>query len=115
MSANAPVKDPVAQAREDVERLPGIDFNELHPCDHCHGPLTGSDQPKTLVFYRVTIEHAVVNVPAVQQFAGLTQFFGGHERLADVFAPNRHAAKVVSTRKLLLCLECAMRTRLVVE
>ena len=87
--------------------LPGIDFRELRMCDGCGNPLTGKPgEPKTLNFYRVRIESAIVNLPAVQQFAGLAIMMGGSERLADVFAPDRHAAKIYRSEVFLLCCAC---------
>ena len=90
----------------DVRNLPGIDFRELRPCDHCKQPLTGKPgDVRHLDFYRVRVEQAIVNVGAVRQFAGLALQLGS-EALADVFAPERHAAKVLPGRELLLCFDC---------
>ena len=95
----------------DVRDLPGIDFRDLRMCDGCGHPLTGKPGGiRHVGFYRVRLEHAIINVGAVQQFAGLAMMFGGDERMADVFAPERHAAKILGTpNTFLLCFDCMMK------
>lgn len=93
----------------DVRNMPGIDFRQLRPCDHCKNPLTGKPghgETRHLDFYRVRVAQAIVNVRAVQSFAGLAMMFAGNEALADVFAPERHAAKLLPERDWLLCFDC---------
>lgn len=52
-------------------------LRDLRPCDACGGPHHG-------VFYVVRFSIAVVNRDAVNQFAGMHQFFGGRASMALV-------------------------------
>lgn len=90
----------------DVNKLPGIDFDDLRKCDGCGGGLMGKGPHQHLNFYRVTVENAIVNPRAVDQFRGLTMMLGGSEQLANVFAPDRHAAKVLDAGTFFLCFDC---------
>jgi hypothetical protein len=85
---------------------------DVRPCDACGGPHYG-------VFQLVRMSMAVVNVQAVNEFAGMHQFFGGRasDALVENFSPA--AASVVNVAmdsddpeqkalmtELVLCLRC---------
>jgi hypothetical protein len=83
-----------------------IDLKGVTMCAQCHGPLTGPvSTGKTGNFYRVTLENCFPNINAIRQHAGLTIMLGA-AALADVFAPDRRAAFVISEDGWLLCFRC---------
>lgn len=57
-------------------------LTDLRACDNCTGPVGH-------IFYVVRVSHAVVNQRAVQEMAGMHQFFGGRAGLGLIenFAP----------------------------
>ena len=63
-----------------------------------------------LTFFRVTLEHMVVNVRAVQRQAGLEMMIGGHAALAFHMGPQEDMAQRVGDADVfLVCQECSIR------
>ena len=78
-------------------------LDDLRPCDSCGGPIG-------CVFFALQVDQHVVDKGAVQQRAGMTQFFGGSrqaEALAGVFdAVGERATRLAQTRHVMLCNNC---------
>jgi hypothetical protein len=88
---------------------------DVRPCDSCGGAHHG-------VFHLVRMSIAVVNVQAVNEFAGMHQFFGGRASAALVenFSPSAASAVKVAMdsddpeqkalmTELVLCTRCYCR------
>lgn len=60
-----------------------------------------------ITFYRVLIEHRVMNVKAVRQTAAMEMMLGSAE-LADVMAPNNNLSESVCSATVLICQTCAL-------
>ena len=86
----------------DVKNLPGMKEKELRPCDLCGGHLG-------LIFYRSTVNQAVVDSRAAHRQIGLGMTLGS-AALAGVMGPNEDIAKITKTTEKLLCSDCAMTT-----
>lgn len=58
-------------------------LSDIRPCDNCAGPVG-------LIFYIIRFSLVVVNRRAVEEFAGMHQFFGGRASTALVenFSPS---------------------------
>ena len=78
-------------------------LDDHRPCDSCGGPIG-------CVFFALQVDQHVVDKGAVQQRAGMTQFFGGSrqaEALAGVFdAVGDRATRIAQTRHVVLCSNC---------
>ncbi|MCC6671075.1 MAG: hypothetical protein IT458_08440 [Planctomycetes bacterium] len=73
-------------------------ISDLRPCDACGGAVGIS-------FLRVKVEHLLVEVGKVQQYAAMGMFFGGAMGLAKVFADDE-CTKVTGTADAVLCWDC---------
>jgi hypothetical protein len=64
-------------------------LRELRPCDACGGPLSGGIFTAGGPFHVIRTSIAVVNPDAVNEYIGMTQFFGGRasQALVENFAP----------------------------
>ena len=71
---------------------------DIKPCSNYGGPVVP-------IHYRVKIEQVVIDMGSAQEFAGLTQFFHGHSRLAEVMGTGIKG-EVMNTWEGLICLKC---------
>ena len=84
-------------------------LSQLRPCDNCHGPLSHGH------FYVVRVTQALVLPRTTNQVLGLTQYFGGNLALAEMFAPDDDAIKILGDEQkelmyeFLLCQDCFLR------
>ena len=76
-----------------------MNLDDLRPCDGCGGQVNPT-------FFRVRIEHMVVNQTAARQRFGMEQFFGS-PKLASVFdAYGDQAVRAATHAELRLCVAC---------
>ncbi len=61
------------------------------------------------LFWRVTIERFGVDMRAVNRQQGLTMMLGGNALLAQVMGADEEMATLLSSEKVTLCEECAMK------
>jgi hypothetical protein len=88
----------------------GLKRNELQKCRVCERGVMHSGQ---IMFYRMTVEHHVVDLGAVQRLNGLEQMIS--PVLASVMGPNEDLSKTLDKPStFLLCVECAC-TRSIAE
>lgn len=76
---------------------------EIKPCVVCKKGVAHSNQ---IAFFRVTVEHMVLNFPAIQRQHGLEQMLGGNAAIAFHMGTQEDMAKCASTSKGLVCQEC---------
>lgn len=64
---------------------------------------------KDITFYRVFIEHVVIDIPAVTRQHGMEMMMDQAAPLAQVLGPDEDMAKVVSNSgPILICQSCAL-------
>lgn len=81
--------------------------SDLEKCILCDKGVMHSGDP---VFYRISMQQFVVDIPAVQRQHGLEQFFHQAPALAGVMGPNDDMAKASSEPQTgLLCASCAFK------
>lgn len=94
---------------DDIRRLPGIKRRDLKRCAMCD---RGVAERGDLTFYRVSIEHFVLDARAIQRRHGLETFFGGGgpgAALAEVMGGDEDLAKRLGDPAAgILCMHCAM-------
>lgn len=84
-----------------------VSRRELRPCDVCGKPVALQTRAgQRLDFYQVQVTQQLVDLQAVREHLGLALVFGGHEQLADVFAPSDAIGKAVWSASLLVCGPC---------
>lgn len=88
---------------------------ELEMCCVCG---EGMAHGNNIAFYRIKIEHMVLNVRNIQRRHGLEQFFGGGQAgavLAEVMGDDSDIALPVTQESGLLCQNCAITGRCVAD
>lgn len=88
-------------SQAEIKNMPGLKESDLAPCALC------GKHHEAPVFYRVTVESCAFDTAAVRRQVGLGMTVGS-AALASVLGPNEDMAKVVSSERKTLCLECAM-------
>lgn len=82
-------------------------LSELRQCDGCGGPLV---QPPNIRFEVVRLSAAIVIPSSANEVLGLTQYFRGALKLAEVLAPDADVVKLLGDTagwdELLLCSGC---------
>lgn len=58
-------------------------------------------------FYRVTVEHYVLDLQAIQRQQGMTMMMGGSALLANVMGPDEDLARKVTQGTLTVCETCS--------
>jgi hypothetical protein len=91
----------------DIDKLPGLKHRDFKPCLACG---KGVMHAGSISFYRVRIEHCVVNTREVEKAAGMEMLMG-NPQLANVMGPDADLAKVMSADGGLLCQDCGLRDR----
>lgn len=82
-------------------------------CESCGGAI-GPD------FYIIKMAQAFVKYEAVRRFAGMREYFQGHEALAEIFSPDRSLELVIqgedanSWPELVICQSCFIANPLLV-
>jgi hypothetical protein len=85
--------------------MAGLKRHELQKCRLCEKGVMHSGQ---LTFFKLTVEHHVVNVGAVQRLHGLEQMIS--PVLASVMGPDEDLSEPVDRPStFLLCLDCATK------
>lgn len=84
---------------------------EFKPCLSCGQGVMHSRNP---VFYRLKIEHMIINSGAVQRAAGLEQMVGS-PAIAFHMGPQEDLAAPLTTAEFLLCFDCATNEQCVAE
>ena len=79
---------------------------DIRPCLLCGEGLMHSHQ---MTAYRVTIEHFVFDLGAIQRQAGLEQMLGGNAAIAHAMGPQEAMAKRATSVSALICQQCAMQ------
>ena len=79
--------------------------DELKKCAYCGQGVMHSGSP---VFYRVTVEHFLVDMGAVQRRHGL-ELMVGSPVLAAVMGPDEDIAKPFNKVESIVCLDCLTR------
>lgn len=81
-----------------------VNLSDLRPCAICRGPLG-------VTFYRVTVEHHVINQTAVRNRMAMDTMFPGAPGLASVFdAHGDEGTKAFAERAVILCADCACKS-----
>jgi hypothetical protein len=84
-------------------------LSQLKPCACCGGPLTNGGG---LTWPVIRISQALLNPKAANQVMGMTQYFGGALKLAEVMTPDPDAVKIIGDEKdgewkeVHVCLDC---------
>jgi len=79
-----------------------VRLSELRPCDCCGGAIARGG-----LFFRLQIQHHVLNQTAARQSLAMEQFFGGSAALRDAFdAFGDKATEIANEALLLLCTQC---------
>ncbi len=73
-------------------------------CSICGMPIGTGGVP---FFYRITVEHYVLNVQALQRQQGLTMMMGGHAGLARIMGPDEDLAWKATQGTLTVCESCS--------
>ena len=82
------------------------ELRENSYCAMCHKPIASSGIP---MFWRVTVEHFGLNMPALQRQHGLGMMLGG--TLARAMGPDEDLAEpVIDPVKLPICENCCTKT-----
>lgn len=79
-----------------------INAADLRPCDLCGGRMVPT-------FFRVRVDHAVVDQRASNAMAGTAHLLGGTSRAWDIartMSPCDPIATVATTKTMLLCVGC---------
>lgn len=92
--------------KDEIANLPGLKEDDLTPCALC------GKHHEAPVFYRVTVDSCAFDARAVQRQLGLGMMMGGNAAIARALGPNDDMAKIVSSDRKTLCLDCAMTTPL---
>lgn len=79
--------------------------SDLRPCALCGQGMMHAGSP---IFYRVTVDHMVVDLGAAQRQHGLEMMMGPAASLAQVLGPDEDMAKQASRVTALVCQECAL-------
>lgn len=82
-----------------------VKASDVKPCMVCGGSIA--------IHYRVSIKQMIVDQRSVQQFRGLTQFFGGHAHLADVMGAGIEM-KEFGKWDVIVCNECIHESLIVI-
>ena len=81
--------------------------NELRSCDCCKDTINNGGQ---IMFYKIKVTTMGLDPKAINQQAGLEQYFGGGPQaaaLADVMGPDPDIAKEIHEgTELLICFNC---------
>lgn len=88
--------------RDEIDALPGIKERDLEPCAVC------GRHHENPAFYRVTLESCVLDGKAVRRQLGLGMMMG-NAAIAQALGPNEDMAKIVSSERKTLCLDCALK------
>lgn len=79
-------------------------LSELRPCDACGGKLS-------LTFFRVTVEHHVINPGEVRKRAAMDVMFPGAPALAAVMHGDQDdATQPATTSTMILCTDCLCKS-----
>lgn len=86
-----------------------LDRSELEKCFFCKkGMMHGGD----IHFYEVTVGQCIVDLPAVQQQAGIDMLIG-HPALGMALAPVTRVAHRLPTKRALVCAGCAIEPQVI--
>ncbi len=81
--------------------------NEIRPCDCCKDTINNGGQ---IMFYKIKVTTMGLDPEAINQQAGLEQYFGGGSQaaaLADIMGPSPEIAKEIHEGiELLICFNC---------
>lgn len=77
-----------------------------HEIEHCAVCKRGVAHSRQIAFFRLTIEHMVLDINAIQRQAGLEQMLQGNAQLAHAMGANEDIAKCAYTSRGLVCQEC---------
>ena len=84
----------------------GLKQKDLQPCVLCS---KGVMHDNNITFYRIFIEHFVIDTSAVSRQHGMEMMMGQAAPLAQVMGPDEDMAKVVShSNPILICQSCAL-------
>lgn len=86
--------------------LPGLKQRDLTACAVCGKGVMHDGTP---TFYRIQIEHYVVDIRAVQRQCGLEQMLGGAAALAQVMGPDDDMAKRAYAGTAIVCQPCSLK------
>jgi hypothetical protein len=92
----------------DINQLRGLKHRDFKPCLCCG---KGVMHAGSISFYRVTIEHCVIDAREIQRAAGMEMMMGGNALIANIMGPDADLAKVLSENRGLLCQDCGLRQR----
>lgn len=81
-------------------------------CAHCGKGVAHTGIP---IFWRVTVERMGIDRIAVQQTAGMEQFFGGQVAIARAFQDPDIAKPIVPGDTFLVCERCALEPHLLAQ
>lgn len=81
---------------------------DLRPCVLCG---KGVMHDNNIAFFRVQVDHLVVNLRAVQRQAGLEGVLGGNAALAFHMGPQEDIAEQASTSRAIVCQDCFLTAR----
>lgn len=82
------------------------ELREVAKCIGCGKAFGHTGLP---LFWRVTIERYGVDMKAINRQQGLTMMLGGNALLAQVMGADEEMATCLSSQKVTLCEECAMK------
>lgn len=93
--------------RADLRNLPGLKRRDIKPCALCG---QGVMHNNLLTFYRVSLEHYVVDLDAISRQHGFEQFMG-NPAIAQAMGPDADLAKQLPGRDgpVTVCCSCAMQ------
>ncbi|KKL97464.1 hypothetical protein LCGC14_1834170, partial [marine sediment metagenome] len=84
----------------------GLKQKDLQPCALCGN---GVMHNNNITFYRISIEHLVIDTSAVSRQHGMEMMMGQVAPLAQVMGPDEDIAKIVlSWNPILICQSCAL-------
>lgn len=78
------------------------ELREIAECVYCEKPFGHTQLPS---FWRVTLEHFILDMPALQRQSGLAMFMG-NAVLAEVMGPNETLARRLVEHKATVCANC---------
>lgn len=79
---------------------------DITPCVSCG---LGVANGNVIAFFRVKVEHFVLNVGAIQRQSGLEQMLGGNAALAFHMGPQEDIAMCATEVTGLVCQHCLMK------
>lgn len=83
---------------------------EFSPCVVCN---KGVAHEGNLCFYRLKIEHMVLNVGAINRQHGLEMMLGGHGAIAQAMGLDEDLARTASDCTVLVCADCACQDQVI--